>query len=188
MSSTANTGATAVIEALGIDVILAWLETGASEREIARTIGCSGTILRAWLRAHSQSARVRDARCIGAEAWEEQAIAVLKAARVDAAANPLIASSIVALAREEAQACWRKAAVRDPDRYEASRNRGTAVQVNVGLNGQPLPARRTSTAELERIVAEGAPTITTSSSERSLTPLAARVFDVQDATPLPPCA
>lgn len=147
----------AMLDALGLDVILGWLENGDSIHAIARRCGCSIGSLRNWAaRDATRSARLRDARVAGAEWWEHRAIEVLHAARVDAAANPLISSAIVALAREEAQACWRCAAVRDPERYDTRRSERVAININQD-SGQS--ARSLSTVELERIASSGAPEV-----------------------------
>lgn len=142
----------ALLECIGIDIIVDWLEQGASIHEIARRCGCTIWSIRNFAARNAQrSARIREARVAGAEWWEHEAFRVLKQARIAVAANPLIASSLVALAREEVQACWRCAAVRDPDRYDTRRSERVAININ--QNGTEGQARQLATAELQRIAA-----------------------------------
>jgi len=143
-----------MLDTIGLDMVLAWLEQGDSIHKIASRLGTSIGAIRHWVaRDATRSARMRDARIAGAEWWEERAIDVLHRARVDAAANPLIASAIVALAREEAQACWRCAAVRDPERYDTRRSEKIAININQDMPGG---ARALTTAELQRIASTAA--------------------------------
>jgi hypothetical protein len=143
-----------MLDTIGLDMILAWLEHGDSIHAIASRLGTTIWAIRHWVARDAQrSARMREARIAGAEWWEERAIEVLHRARVDAAANPQIASAIVALAREEAQACWRCAAVRDPERYDTRRSEKVAININQDL-GQG--ARALTTADLQRIASTAA--------------------------------
>jgi hypothetical protein len=156
IASMAKGDVSKMLDTIGLDMILAWLEQGDSIHKIASRLGTSIGAIRHWVaRDTVRSARMRDARVAGAEWWEERAIKVLHMARVDAAANPLIASAIVALAREEAQACWRCAAVRDPERYDTRRSEKIAININQDMPGG---ARALTTAELQRIASTAAAT------------------------------
>ena len=138
------------LNATGIDQVCEWLEQGKGQRWIARQIGCGIWPLNEWLHATAErSARVNSATLSGAEAYEEQAIAILQGARAELSAEPQISSAIVALARERAQAAWRQASVRNPNRYSDKR---TVEHTGVILH---RPAQQLSTAELESIAAQG---------------------------------
>lgn len=146
------------LDSVGIDVIASMLENGLSMPQVAARLGVVKETLRDWCaRTDARSARTRAAYAAGAEWWEEQARQVLDEALDVARQNPTIASAVIALAREKAQACWRSAAVRDPGRYDARRGGGD-VNVNLGVqvNGVTQPARRLSNAELVRIAMSGA--------------------------------
>lgn len=141
--------ARALLDAIGLDVIVTWLEAGDSLRQIAGRVGCDVATVTRWAADDAQrSACIREARVAGAEWWEEQALAVLDAAYVDVQRRPMVSGALASLAREKAQACWRSAAVRDPDRYNPGRG---AVAVQVNVNGTDVPARKLSTAQLQAI-------------------------------------
>ena len=105
-----------------------------------------------------RSARVTDAQIAGAESHEQAADDLLTAADADIRSeeNRPIAGAIVAVARERAQVAWRRAAVRDPRRYNSSRAELT------GPGGGPLQlqavqARQLTSAELMQIAAQEKP-------------------------------
>jgi hypothetical protein len=142
-----------LLDALGVEIICTWLEQGDSLHEIARRLDMSIGSLRDWgAKSAQRSARIRDARIDGAEWWEIEARRVLKDAFELAKANPTIAGAVVSLAKEQAQAAWRCATIRDPVRFETRRAAEVGVQVGVNVQtGQQMPARKLPTHELQRI-------------------------------------
>jgi hypothetical protein len=134
------------IDAYGFDWLIEQLEHGRSFRSIATEIGCD--VMQVHRYAHRDtlhSARTDQALLSGAEAHEEKAIAILDAAQQEIRDEPQIASSIVTLARERAQACWRAASVRNPARYSDKRTLDVSVKHSHDVAQLP-------TAELERMV------------------------------------
>lgn len=140
------------IAAMGLEAIIEELEQGASVSQIAKNLGVGIGRLHEWLHKPERSARVVSAMQAGAEAYEARAVDILEEARQEIRDDPGISGSIVALARERAQAAWRQASVRDPRRYSDKRTLDVAVT-------HKHDVRELSTAELERLVA----------SERTLT-------------------
>ena len=146
------------IEAAGIDWVLEQLEHGKGRSEIAAELGVSNGGLSEWLRADDdRSARVDAALIAGAEAYENQAVSVLREtyAKLEEAGTPHPhASPLASLAKELAQAAWRQAAVRDPRRYNSSRTEITGAGGGP-LQVQAVPARALTSAELMQIAAAG---------------------------------
>lgn len=137
------------IEAAGLDWVCEQLEQGKGQVAIAKEIGVSTMSLNDWLRSDPvKSARARDATIVGAESYESQADQLLSAAsgEIREEENRGIASAIVALAKERAQVAWRRAAVRDPRRYDSRR---TTTEIT-GLNGAPVQFER-----IERVILNG---------------------------------
>ncbi len=125
-------GKTALLNALGEDLVFSWFERGESTLQIAQRLGMSTHLIWTWLQTpEERKARYRLALAAGAEHYEQDADAILQQAHRDALANPLVASALVSVARERAQGAWRRAAVRDPVRYDAARGKGGDVHVNV---------------------------------------------------------
>lgn len=157
--------------------------------EIAGRLGMTIGTLRNWAaESDARTARIRQARIDGAEWWEREARRILKDAFELARSNPLIASAVVSLAKEQAQAAWRCAAVRDPQRFEAKRAAEVGVNVGVNLNtGAPLPARKMSTAELHRIAQLALTDVQDAVvlSERSLTPASESMGTLSTPSPTP---
>ena len=143
----------------GIDWLCEQLEAGQSKWAVAQRLGIAHGVLWAWINAdQSRSARVIDSQIAGAEAYEHEADALLQTADTDIRDedNRQIAGAIVAVARERAQVAWRRAAVRDPRRYNSSRTELT------GPGGGPLQlqavqARQLTSAELMQIAAQEKP-------------------------------
>jgi hypothetical protein len=110
------------IDAIGIDQITDWISDGKGLRWIADQIGTTAMSVSRWVNADPlRSARVTEAQIVGADAFEHEAVGHLERAEQAIRDDPQIASAIVALARERAQACWRQASVRDPRRYSDKR-------------------------------------------------------------------
>lgn len=137
------------INALGVEAILDELEQGHSIIQIAKRIGVAHSLLHGWLHRSERSARTIAAQEAGAESFEMRAVAILEETRQEIRDDPAISTSIVALARERAQAAWRQASVRDPRRYSDKRTLDVAVT-------HKHDVRELSTAELERLVAQQA--------------------------------
>jgi transcriptional regulator with XRE-family HTH domain len=135
------------IEARGIDWVCQQLEDGRSQRDIAKELGVDTMSLNRYLHDNPlHSARVLFSMEAGAQAFEAEAVRILDDARQEIRDDPGISGSIVALARERAQAAWRQASVRDPRRY--SDRRTTAdITVTHKHDVASLP-----TIELERMV------------------------------------
>jgi hypothetical protein len=134
------------IDAYGFDWLIEQLEHGRSLRSIATDLGVSHNAVYLYCNADAlHSARAEQAMLAGAEAYEQQAVAILDAAQQEIRDEPQIASSIVTLARERAQACWRAASVRNPARYSDKRTLDVSVKHSHDVAQLP-------TAELERMV------------------------------------
>jgi hypothetical protein len=132
------------INAVGLDQLCDWFADGRSQTDIARELGINQSHLSHWIAADpTRSARVNMCRELGAEVYEEQAWAELDI-KAEMYANPQLASSLVQLARERAQSCWRRASVRSP---KYSDKRTSEVNVNVRHDIASIP-----TIELERMV------------------------------------
>lgn len=134
------------ITAYGIDQIIERLGQGETQTEIARELGVSVMTLNQTLHADAvSSARVEAAQLASAERYELEAVAILNEARREIVDNPGISGSIVALARERSQACWRRASVLDRSRYGDTRKLDVSVKHSHDIAQLP-------TAELERMV------------------------------------
>ena len=144
-----NRAVVAVEHAGGIEWCLDQLEDGRSLRSIAQELGIATMSLYDHLHDNPvQSARVQSALKLGAESHELRAIQILEDAREEIRDNPAISGSIVALARERAQAAWRQAGVRD---RKYTDQRSQQIDVRVTHDVAQLP-----TAELERLVSQHA--------------------------------
>lgn len=137
----------------GMDRVEEQLESGKSQRAIAKEIGVPTMSLWHYLNDNPvNSARAHRAIEFGAEELELQAAAVLEQAKDEILANPELASPLVQLARERAQSYWRMAGVRNRRFIERA---PTDVQIT-------LHQRETTalpTAELERIVSQAKATL-----------------------------
>lgn len=114
------------LEAFGLDNILSRLENGQSQREIAQAVGISAGWLNEWL--HSDPERSTHALAAldsGADAYEVKAWQLLDDTRTEIRdVPPHVATALVALTREQVQACWRMASARSR-RWSASRQGDT---------------------------------------------------------------
>ena len=141
--------ARAKLDETGIEQITEMIADGYSTRQIAHQVGVSQFALMDWLRADTiRSARTDQAFLIAAEGFEADALSILDTAdrEIRDEDNRVISGSLVAIARERAQARWRAASVRDPRRY-SDRRTSSDIQVTV-KHVEQLP-----TSELERLVA-----------------------------------
>jgi hypothetical protein len=146
MPRTYATPARDALEAIGIEQVATWLAQGHGLHRIAAQVGCDPMQVSRWINGDAlRSARAEEARVVAAEGFEANAIAVLEEARQEILDRPDISGSIVALARERAQASWRQASVRDR-RYREQRTADVTVTHRHDV-------RELSTAELERLVA-----------------------------------
>jgi transcriptional regulator with XRE-family HTH domain len=137
------------IREYGIDAVIERLGKGETQTEIANEIGVSVMSLNRELHADEiTSARVLQAQLASAELFELQAIQILAEAQQQIRDDPGISGSIVALARERSQACWRQASIRDRSRYSDTRTQHVNVTVRTD-------ASQLSTAELEQIALQG---------------------------------
>jgi hypothetical protein len=149
------------LDSIGIDALLERLEQGESISSIASGVGVSATALKNYLHADDdRSARTQAALSIGAEVYETRAWQALdiKAEVLD---NPAVATALVSLAREQAQALWRSASVRDrrfaTDRASVVVNNDnrrlqqlTIVSVPTGVGTAPM---RGGGGQSERVLA-----------------------------------
>jgi hypothetical protein len=126
---------------------------GEPQVTIAEDIGVSLMALNDWLHADDVTfARAQAAMLSGAEAHERRAIAILEEAQAQIRDEPQLASAIVALAKERAQAAWRQASVRDPRRYSERRTIAGDPDNPIGLRVSKQPEQLTD-AELVQFIA-----------------------------------
>ena len=102
--------ARSLIEAQGEEAILAKINGGLAQSEVAAEIGVSVGSLNGWLHENPErSARVRVAMASSAETWLDRGYAALRDAPGE--------NAEIARARAIEQHCARRAAIRDPKRY-----------------------------------------------------------------------
>lgn len=133
------------IDAVGLDLICKWIESGDGVMAVAKRIGVQLIDVQDWLNdarrdpTGSRSARAVKARTAAAETFELEAVRILEETGEEVRSlrpqEGFKASALTALARERAQSCWRRASIRNPE-YDASRK--PDVTINNTLISQRL--------------------------------------------------
>lgn len=128
--------ATEKLEAAGEAEIIQRIADGATQDDIAQSVGVGAGTLNGWLHATPErSARAKDAMSISAEAWLDRGLNALRDAAPD--------NAEIARARAIEQHCARRAAIRNP-RY------GDKQQVeHVGPGGGAIKTESTLTISAE---------------------------------------
>jgi transcriptional regulator with XRE-family HTH domain len=122
---------------LDLEAILARIEEGDSQAEIARDLGVSASVLSGFLNREENAERSARARQASAEAWLDKGLAVISSSL------PRRGDVDPAAARAYAQECARRAAIRNPA------YRDKVDQTVSGPNGGPIKTESTVTLTAE---------------------------------------
>ena len=122
MATKKKLSASELLEQAGFESIVERIESGESQREVARSFGVSSSKLHYWLRSTvERSARIDEAMKLSAEGWLDRGLDAIIAADPDPAE--------IARARAIEQHCARRAAIRNPAGY------GDKIDVNAKHSG-----------------------------------------------------